>query len=52
MKVRQIDIDLIQWMVSVLSESTVEMVFKGNAMERQFMHAGVPQGSIVSPILS
>jgi len=51
MQVRQMDGDLIRWMESLLSESTVEMVIQGNAMERLPVEAGVPQGSPVSPIL-
>jgi len=51
MKVWQIDRDHIRWTESFLSESTVEMVIEGNAMERHPLEAGVPQGSPVSPIL-
>ena len=35
----------------MLSERRVEMVIKGNAMERHPVVAGVQQGSPVSPIL-
>ena len=45
------DGDLIRWMESFLPERTVEMIIEGNAMERQPVEAGVPQGSPVSPIL-
>jgi len=45
------DGDLIQWTESFLSERTVEMIIKGNAMESHPVEAGVPQGSHVSPIL-
>jgi hypothetical protein len=51
MKVRQMDGDLIRWTESFLSERMVEMVIKGNAMERHPVAAGVAQGSPVSPIL-
>jgi hypothetical protein len=51
MKVRQMDGDLIQWTESFLSDSTVEMILEGNAMERHRVEAGVPQGSPVSLIL-
>ena len=51
MKVRQMDGDLIRWTESFLSERTVEMIIEGNAMERHPVEAGVPQGSLVSPIL-
>jgi hypothetical protein len=51
MKVRQLDGDLIRWTESFLSERTVEMIIKGNALERHPVEAGVPQGSSVSPIL-
>jgi hypothetical protein len=51
MKVRQMDGDLIRWTESFLLEKTVEMIIEGNAMERHPVEAGVPQGSLVSPIL-
>jgi hypothetical protein len=51
MKAKHIDGDLNQWTVSFLSEWTVEMIIKGNAMTRHPVEAGVPQGSPVSPIL-
>ena len=51
MKVRQLDGDLIRWMESFLSERTVEMIIKGNAMDRHRVDDRVPQGSPVSPIL-
>ena len=50
-KVRQMDGDLVRWTESFLSQSTVEMIIEGNAMERHPVEAGVPQGSPVSPIL-
>jgi hypothetical protein len=51
MKVRQMDGNLIWWTESFLSETTVEMVIKGNAMERHPVEAGVPHSSPGSPIL-
>ena len=51
MKVRQMDGDLIQWLKSFLSDRTVEIIIKGNDMERHPVEEGVPQGSAVSPIL-
>jgi hypothetical protein len=51
MTVRQMDGDRIRWTESFLSERTLEMIFKGNTMERHPVEAGVPQGSPVSPIL-
>jgi hypothetical protein len=51
MKVRQKDGGRIQWMESFLSERQVEMIIKGNAMERHPLEAGVLQGSPVSTIL-
>jgi hypothetical protein len=50
-KVRQMDGDLIRWMESCLSESAVEMIIEGNALEKLPVEAGVPQGSPVSPML-
>jgi hypothetical protein len=38
-------------MESFLSERTVEMIIKGNAMTRYPVEEGVPQVSLVSPIL-
>jgi len=51
MKVRQMDGDVIPWTESLLSETMVEMVVEGDAMERHPMEAGVPQALPVSPIL-
>jgi hypothetical protein len=51
MKVRQMDGDLIRWTESFLSETMVEMIIEGNAMERYRVEAGVLQGSPMSPIL-
>jgi hypothetical protein len=51
MKVRQMDGDLIKWTESFLLEKTVELIFKGNTMERQPVEAGVTEGSPVSPII-
>jgi hypothetical protein len=51
MQVRQMDGDLMPWTKSYVSERTVEMIIKGNAMERDPVEAGVPYGSPVSPIL-
>jgi len=51
MKVRQMDGDLVRWTGSFQSERTVEMIIKGNAVERHSVEAGVPQASPVSPIL-
>jgi len=45
------DGDLVQWTESFPSQRTVEMIIKGNTMERHPVEAGVPQGSPVSPIL-
>jgi hypothetical protein len=42
MKVRQVDEDLIRLTESFLSDRMVEMVIKGNAMERNPVEAGVP----------
>jgi len=50
-KVREMDGNLVRWTESVLSERTVEMIIEGNAMDRNPVEAGVPQGSPVSPIL-
>jgi len=50
-KVREMDGDLIRWTVSCLLETTLEIIIEGNAIERHFVEAGVPQGSPVSPIL-
>jgi len=38
-------------MESILSDRRAEMIIKGNAMERHPADAGVPQGSLVPPIL-
>jgi len=51
MKVRQMNRDLIQWTDSTLSQSTVEMSIKRNAMERHPIEAGVPHGSPLSLIV-
>ena len=50
-KVRQMDGDIIRWTEIFLSESMVDMVIKGNAMDREPVEAGVPQSSSVSLIL-
>jgi len=47
MKIRQMDGDHIRWTESFLSESIVEMIIEGNAMERHPVEAVVPQGSPV-----
>jgi len=41
----------IRWMVSILSESTVEMMIEGNAMEHQPLSIQVPQSALVFAIL-
>jgi hypothetical protein len=51
MKLRKMDGDLIRWMESFFSESTVEMTIEENAKERHPVEAGVPHGSPVSPML-
>jgi hypothetical protein len=51
MHVRQMDGDLMRRTGSFPLERTVEMVIKGNALERHPVEAGVSQGSPVSPIL-
>jgi len=51
MRARQMDGELIRWTQSFLSECTVEMIIKGNSMERHPVEARVPQGPLVSPIL-
>jgi len=51
MKVRQMDGDHIQCTESFPSETMLEMVIEGNAMERHVVEAGVLQGSPMSPIL-
>jgi hypothetical protein len=51
MKVRQMDRDHLRCTDSFLSERTVEMIIKGNVMDRQPVVAGVTHGSPVSPIL-
>jgi len=38
-------------MESFLEEGTVEMIIESNAMERNPVEAGIPQGSPVSPNL-
>jgi hypothetical protein len=50
MQVRQMDGDLVRWTKSFQSETTVEMIIEGNAMERHPVEAVVPQGSLMSPI--
>jgi len=39
------------WSVSFFSDRTVEMAIESNVMERHPVEAGIPQGSLVSPIL-
>jgi hypothetical protein len=51
MKVREMDGDLVRWTESFLLERSVEMLIEANAMDRDPVEAGVPQGSPVSPIL-
>jgi hypothetical protein len=51
MKGKGIDVDLRRWTASFLPDRTVEMVIKGNVMERHLVEAGIPQGSPVSLIL-
>jgi len=51
MKAKHIDGDISRWTKSFLSERTVEMIIKGNAMMRHPVEAGVPQGSPGSPIV-
>jgi len=51
MKAKRIDGDLIRWTKSFLSDRMVEMVIKGNVLQRHSVEAGVPQGSPLSPIL-
>jgi len=50
-KVRLMDGDHIRWTESCPSETTVEMILEGNAMERHWVEAGVPEGSRVPRIL-
>jgi len=45
------DGDLTQWMKSVVSERTVEMIIECNAIGRHPVKVWIPQGSPVSPIL-
>jgi len=45
------DGDHIRWTESFLSDTPVEMIIQGNAMERHPVEAGVPLRSPVSPIL-
>jgi hypothetical protein len=51
MNVRQMDADLIRSTESFHSERKVEMIIEDNAMESHPFEAGVPQSSLVSPIL-
>jgi hypothetical protein len=51
MRGKGIDRDFTLWTASFLSDGMVEMVMKGNVMERHPVEAGIPQGSPVSPIL-
>jgi hypothetical protein len=50
-KVWQIDGHLIQCMESIQSERMMDIVMKGNAMDRHSLEAEVPQGSPESPTL-
>jgi hypothetical protein len=51
MEAQRMNGDLIRLTESLLSDSPVEMVIKGNVLQSYPVEAGVPQGSPVSPIL-
>jgi len=50
MKVRQMDGDLLRWTECIPSDRMVELIVKGNDMERHELEAGFPLGSPVSPL--
>jgi len=50
-KVSQMGRDIKRWTESFLSETMVEIIMEGNAMERYSLEAVVPLGSPVSPIV-
>jgi hypothetical protein len=51
MRGKGMDRDLIRWTACVLTDRTVGMVIDGNVMKRHPVEGGIPQGSLVSPIL-
>jgi len=51
MRGNEMEGDLIRWMASCLTNRTVEIIIKWNVIERHLVEAGMPMGSLVSPML-